>query len=71
MLLVAVAHEARHLKQFLQQTAFENNVGKGEIAPNEYFILFPQITNLQQTTYTKFRLKYGNSINEKTINQLS
>ena len=25
-----------------QQTAFENIVGKGEIAPNEQFLIFPQ-----------------------------
>ena len=33
-----------------QQTAFENIVGKGEIAHNEQFLLFPQCFQLSQTT---------------------
>ena len=31
-------------------TAFENNVGKGEIARNEQFLLFPQCFQLNQIT---------------------
>ena len=31
-----------------QQTAFENIVGKGEIAHNEQFLLFPQCFQLNQ-----------------------
>ena len=33
-----------------QQTAFENTVGKGEIAPSEQFLLFPQCFLLNQIT---------------------
>ena len=33
-----------------QQTAFENIVGKGEIARNEQFLLFPQCFLLNQIT---------------------
>ena len=33
-----------------QQTAFENIVGKGEIALNEQFLLFPQCFLLNQIT---------------------
>ena len=33
-----------------QQTAFENIVGKGEIARNEQFLLFPQCFLLNQKT---------------------
>ena len=33
-----------------QQTAFENIVGKGEIARNEQFLLFPQCVLLNQIT---------------------
>ena len=32
----------------LQQIAFENIVGKGEIAHNEQFLLFPQCFRLNQ-----------------------
>ena len=34
-----------------QQTAFENVVGKGEIALNEQFLLFPQCFQLIQMIY--------------------
>ena len=37
-----------------QQTAFENIVGKGEIARNEQFLLFPQCFQLNQTTVPPF-----------------
>ena len=40
-----------------QQTAFENIVGKGEIARNEQFLLFPQyflLNLLNQTTVSPF-----------------
>ena len=37
-----------------QQTAFENIVGKGEIAHNEQFLLFPQCFLLNQITVTLF-----------------
>ena len=37
-----------------QQTAFENIVGKGEIAHNEQFLLFPQCFQLNQKTVTPF-----------------
>ena len=37
-----------------QQTAFENIVGKGEIARNEQFLLFPQCFLLSQTTVSPF-----------------
>ena len=37
-----------------QQTAFENNVGKGEIAPNEQFLLFPQCLQLNQISVSPF-----------------
>ena len=33
-----------------QQTAFENIVGKGKIARNEQFLLFPQCFQLNQIT---------------------
>ena len=33
-----------------QQTAFENMVGKGEIACDEQFLLFPQCFQLNQIT---------------------
>ena len=33
-----------------QQTSFENIVGKGEIARNEQFLLFPQCFQLNQIT---------------------
>ena len=33
-----------------QQTAFENIVGKGEIAHSEQFLLFPQCFKLNQIT---------------------
>ena len=35
-----------------QQTAFENIVGKGEIACNEQFLLFPQCFLLNQIILT-------------------
>ena len=35
-----------------QQTAFENIVGKGKIAHNEQFFLFPQRFQLNQITVT-------------------
>ena len=37
-----------------QQTAFENIVGKGEIARNEQFLLFPQCFQLYQITVSLF-----------------
>ena len=37
-----------------QQTAFENIVGKGEIAHNEQFLLFAQCIQLSQTTVSPF-----------------
>ena len=37
-----------------QQTAFENIVGKGEIANNEQFLLFPQCFLLNQITLSPF-----------------
>ena len=37
-----------------QQTAFENIVGKGEIARNEQFLLFPQCFLLNQITASPF-----------------
>ena len=37
-----------------QQTAFENIAGKGEIARNEQFLLFPQCFLLNQITVSPF-----------------
>ena len=37
-----------------QETAFENIVGKGEIAQNEQFLLFPQCFQLNQMTVSSF-----------------
>ena len=37
-----------------QQTAFENIVGKGEIALNEQFLLFPQCFLLSQILVSPF-----------------
>ena len=37
-----------------QQTAFENIVGKEEIAHNEQFLLFPQCFLLKQKTVSPF-----------------
>ena len=37
-----------------QQTAFENNVGKGEIACNEQFLVFPQCLPLNQIIVSPF-----------------
>ena len=37
-----------------QQTAFENIVGKGKIARNEQFLLFPQCFLLNQLTVSPF-----------------
>ena len=37
-----------------QQTAFENTVGKGEIARNEQFLLFPQCFLLNQIMVPQF-----------------
>ena len=37
-----------------QQTAFENIVGKEEIAHNEQFLLFPQCFLLNQKTVSRF-----------------
>ena len=37
-----------------QQTAFENIVGKGEIAHNEQFLLFPHCFLLNQITVSPF-----------------
>ena len=37
-----------------QQTAFENIVGKGEIALNEQFLLFPRCFQLNQITVSPF-----------------
>ena len=37
-----------------QHTAFENTVGKGEIACNELFLLFPQCFLLNQITVSLF-----------------
>ena len=36
------------------QTAFENNVGKGEIARNKQFLLFPQCFLLNQIIVSLF-----------------
>ena len=41
-----------------QQTAFENIVGKEEIALNEQFLLFPQCFLLNQKIVTPFRNIY-------------
>ena len=38
----------------MQQTAFENIVGKGEIARNEQFLHFPQCFPLHQITVSPF-----------------
>ena len=38
----------------LQQIAFENIVGKGEIARNEQFLLFPQCFLLNQIIVSPF-----------------
>ena len=40
-----------------QQTAFENIVGKGEIARNEQFFLFPQCFQLNQITVSLFAVE--------------
>ena len=37
-----------------QLTGFENTVGKGEIARNEQFLLFPQCFLLNQITVSPF-----------------
>ena len=37
-----------------KQTAFENIVGKGEIACDEQFLLFPQCFLLNQITVSRF-----------------
>ena len=37
-----------------EQTAFENIVGKGEIARNEQFLLFPQCFQLNQITVSPY-----------------
>ena len=37
-----------------QQTAFENMVGKGEIARNKQFLLFPPCFQLSQITVSSF-----------------
>ena len=37
-----------------QQAAFENIVGKGEIAHNDQFLLFPQCFLLNQITVSSF-----------------
>ena len=37
-----------------QQTDFENTVGKGEIACNEQFLLFPQYFLLNQIIVSQF-----------------
>ena len=37
-----------------QQRAFENIVGKGEIACNDQFLLFPQCFQLNQITVSPF-----------------
>ena len=37
-----------------QQTAFENSVGKREIARNEQFLLFPQCFLLKQKNISPF-----------------
>ena len=37
-----------------QQTAFENNVGKGEIALNQQFLLFPRCFLLNQMIVSPF-----------------
>ena len=39
-----------------QQTVFENIVGKGEIARNEQFLLFPQCFLLNQIVVSPFVL---------------
>ena len=39
---------------YQQQTAFENIVGKGEIAHNEQFLLFPQCFLLNQIIVSPF-----------------
>ena len=37
-----------------QQTTFENILGKGEIARNEQFLLFPQCFQFNQITLSPF-----------------
>ena len=37
-----------------QQTSFKNIVGKGEIAPNEQFLFFPQCFLLNQIIVSPF-----------------
>ena len=36
---------------FFKNRVFENTVGKGEIAPNEQFLLFPQFSTLSNYLY--------------------
>ena len=43
-----------HILTHLQQTAFENIVGKEEIAHNEQFLLFPQCFLLNQIILSQF-----------------
>ena len=42
------------LHRYSQQTGFENIVGKGEIARNEQFLLFPQCFLLNQIIVSPF-----------------
>ena len=42
-----------------QQTAFENMLGKGKIAYNEQFLLFPQCFLLNQLTVSLFVHIFG------------
>ena len=39
---------------YQQQTAFKNIVGKGEIARNEQFLLFPQCFQVNQISVSPF-----------------
>ena len=45
--------------QHQQQAAFENTVGKGEIARNEQFLLFIQCFQLNQITVSSFVHIFG------------
>ena len=40
----------------LQYKSFENTVGKGEIAPNEQFLLFPTVFSIHLENFLSFSL---------------
>ena len=50
-----------------QQTAFENIVGKGEIACNKQFLLFPQCFQLDQITVSPFFYIFILMLNRKSL----